>query len=70
MTRMTPDARKQASPQPLYGGGRAYIKLFKLQINFFVGRDSHKGHFLGGSHLLTFFPTFLDCNTASQKKCP
>jgi len=35
-----------------------------------VGRDSHKVHFLGGSHLLTFFPTFLDCNTAIQKKCP
>ena len=62
--------RKQASPRPLYGRGRVNIKLSKFQIYFFVGRESHKGHFLGSSHLLTFFPTFCDCNTVSQKKCP
>lgn len=59
-----------ASREPLYGAWRAHIKLVNLQKYFFVPLDSHKGHFLGTSHLLTFFPTFCDCNTARQKKCP
>ena len=35
-----------------------------------MGRDSHKGQYLGGSHLLTFFPTFCDCNTRIEKNGP
>ena len=62
--------RKQASPRPLYGRGRVNIKLPNFQIYFFVRRESHKVQFLEVSHLPPFSPTFCDCNTAIQKKCP
>jgi hypothetical protein len=31
------------------------------------GRDSHKGHFLGGSHKFPLLPKICDCNTRNEK---
>lgn len=32
-----------------------------------MGRDSHKGQYLGGSHILPLCPTICDCNTRIKK---
>ena len=54
---------ERVKPTPPLWGSAIYINLSILQILKNVVRESHKGQYLGSSHLLTFFPTFCDCNT-------
>ena len=53
----------RVKPTPPLWGSAIYINLFNLQILENVVRESNNGQYLGTSHLLTFFPTFCDCNT-------
>ncbi len=61
-------AASQTKPRALYARGVLHrdIKEF-FRILKKHGRDSHKGHFLGGSHKFPLLPKICDCNTRIEK---
>jgi len=67
MARHTRAASQTKPPSSLCEGAyysdiKEIFRILKKSI-----RDSHKGHFLGGSHFLPLFPKNCDCITSIEK---